>query len=61
MFARCATSFGLLPLTYEGRYKSKAAITFLRKYNRNKNEIYVDNSHMFCNYSIIFLQGLCYF
>jgi hypothetical protein len=46
---------------YERQCESNASNFFLRKRNCNNNEIYMDNSYIFCNYEAIFPQNLCHF
>jgi hypothetical protein len=45
---------------YKGQYKSNASF-FLRNCNCNKNEIYTDDSYIFCNCEVIFLSCLYHF
>jgi hypothetical protein len=41
---------------YDGWYKSCASNFFLRKCNFNNNEIYLDDSYIFCNYEALLSQ-----
>jgi hypothetical protein len=45
-------------VTNEGRHESNASNFFLIKSNFNNNEIYMDDSYIFCNYDTVFPQSL---
>jgi hypothetical protein len=53
--------FDLIYISYEGQYKSKVQVFFLRKCSYNNIEIYMDHSYIFCNYEAIFPQSCHHF